>query len=411
MRVVCSPIWAWAAILLLTGCSSSKPATNDRAFESVALILTERLVDVDVRTQQLPALIERYRSRARDARSGEEEYVVIDTMLSHIPLSHLALLSNHAYIAAMAQIMNEPIASIGFDLLETADGYFVTAFLNASPAAQAGIVPGDRIVSIDDVATHASPRLDRPNSDAHVTSMRTRSILTQEGDVLRLRIERTPGEMFDVDVAVHAFEALDAAKRVVIHEVGDIRAGSMHLPFVFHFGADRIIRENLNGPLRACDALILDLRGRGGSTRLVPHITRTLDHVKNRRNLPIIVLIDRHTRSAKEAIAWELKDRGIALLVGETTAGASLQAHFVRITDDVVLMYPRRRGAYSDRIEGRGVDPHIHVAPKHQFTNNADPIMTAALREAGRLVADRKKSHIELLGDPNESELENWTGN
>jgi carboxyl-terminal processing protease len=143
------------------------------------------------------------------------------------------------------------------------------------------------------------------------------------------------------------------------------------------------LRELVDGHFAACDALLLDLRGRGGFPTEVDRVLRVLDAERNGWSKPVVALIDAGTRSAKEVLAWRLRSSERALLVGEATAGAVLPASFAPVGDGAVLMYPAATlGAMSARLESRGVLPDVPVElplTPAQGGRGDDPIFSAAI--------------------------------
>ena len=77
----------------------------------------------------------------------------------------------------------------------------------------------------------------------------------------------------------------------------------------------------------------------------------------------LVVLVNRGTRSAKEILAWTLRQNGRATLVGENTAGAVLAAQGVPIAGGrFYLSYAMMDITLNgERLEGRGVAPDVRV--------------------------------------------------
>lgn len=82
---------------------------------------------------------------------------------------------------------------------------------------------------------------------------------------------------------------------------------------------------------------------------------------------PVFIFCDRHTFSAAEAFTFIMKNRGRAIIIGDTTAGAGNIAgpHF--LTDGFIITIPV--GKIVDPLtqkgwEGTGVSPDIFISPK-----------------------------------------------
>jgi carboxyl-terminal processing protease len=212
------------------------------------------------------------------------------------------------------------------------------------------------------------------------------------GDTLHLQVVRVPGDTLAVQVVVRVYSVLYAAAasaRLVNHN--GVRVGYMHWWFMHSRGLADEFGAALRGRLDSSEALLLDLRGRGGSEDAVKDVLRMLGPGEAQRFAgPIVALIDRQTRSAKEELAYELRARGLARLVGEPTAGAFLGAGFELISDDIVLMLPGTAlPTYTALIEQHPVEPDVFARSAGPYAAGNDPLLTAGLDEAVRLVRER----------------------
>lgn len=359
-------------------------------FDAVAETLMRGFHDKGFRENVLPALAEEWRDDAHAATSFEEEKRIVDSFLAEIPASHLALLSREAHDAMLGHLMNRSAPTVGFELIHLEDGYFVHGLLEGGPGERAGAAMGDRVVSIDGVEPSKSSRLDWSSDDPALPDPGIHAILCEEGETIPFVFERTPAERAAIDMNVESYSAFEAAKKSVrVIESGEHAIGYLHLHYIHMTGPDKILADAINGPLKECDAIILDLRGRGGNAMMVGRIVNVLTQLKRKRGTVILALIDQNTRSAKEAISWELRDRNLATLVGETTAGALLPASFRELPGETVLMYPAfKLGKFTEAIEGIGVEPHIPVEPKRAYTNGHDPLIETAVRAAPKLIEE-----------------------
>jgi carboxyl-terminal processing protease len=105
------------------------------------------------------------------------------------------------------------------------------------------------------------------------------------------------------------------------------------------------------------------------------------------KHWPIVALLDRQSRSAKDVLAYELKRTGIARLVGEPTAGAVIPASFADVGHDTILMFPSfKLPRYTEILEFKPVQPDVYVERAGPLSAGADPILEAGLTEALRLV-------------------------
>lgn len=364
--------------------------TSGTLFENVVAMLSQRYVDVKFRTEELPKLVEKYRERARESVTLAEQRQVVHDLLSHIPASHLGLLSKATHRALFADLLRVGYPNFGFQLIGSPQGYYAGMVLENGPAMRSGLLTGDRIVTIDGVPPQQSPRFDWRSDDAYFTDERDPAVhqLTGAvGDRVELRVERRPGEFVNVSIAAEEFTAFDSARssaRVI--RSGGRKFGYLHFWFVHLSGVPELLKEKIDGDFKDADGLILDLRGRGGSATEVTRIVALVRDYIAKTGKPVVALVDRQSRSGKDILAYEFKASGVRL-VGEASAGAVIPAMFADVGHDSVLMFPTfRLAGYTDKLEFKPVEPHVTVERPAMFAAGRDAILEAGIREAVSLV-------------------------
>ena len=98
-----------------------------------------------------------------------------------------------------------------------------------------------------------------------------------------------------------------------------------------------------------------------------------------------MALIDRNTRSAKEILAFEWRQRRIGPLVGTNSAGAVLGARFQRLGDGSYLLFPfmdMRAMTGGQVLEGDGVAPDVAVVDHLPYQAGADPVVEGGFEAA-----------------------------
>jgi C-terminal processing protease CtpA/Prc len=387
---------AWTLLLVPTLAAGlarqEAPASTACAanlLERAVVVLEERYYDQDFRETRLPGLAARYRPRAEEACSLAEQRTVAFEFLSEIPASHLSLFSGTSYRRILDELWGRPSPTVGFELVELDGKHFASNVVDGGPAAEAGLLPGDRVLTIDGRPVEASGRLDWRTDDAYLDDPPLRAVLVEDGDAVELTVERRPGERRAIRVSARPYSLLEASRASArVYERGDLAIGYFHLWLVQFNGISDQLRQKLETQLAASDALVLDLRGRGGNGATVPRLLEVLDDWRAARDVPLVVLIDRGTRSAKEVITHELRKRERTLLVGERTAGAAIPAAFEEVGEDTYLMFPPFEfPGYTEALEGRGIEPDIHLASSGPYSAGRDAILEAGLREAARLAA------------------------
>ncbi|HEV2670050.1 MAG TPA: S41 family peptidase [Gemmatimonadales bacterium] len=362
-----------------------------RTFDSVVTVLNRRYYDTTFVASTLKSLVEEFRPAATAAASPGEEREVIWRFLGRIPASHLALLSRTAAYDLWWNIPGETHAMMGMQLVQLDGRYFASMVLAGGPAARAGIHDWDEVVALDSLSPAKSFRVDWRSDDAYLTDDRDPpeyGIMPLYGDV-RLQVVRVPGETVFVRVTPQRYSVLDAARasaRIVTRD--GVRVGYIHWWYMNSKGIEKGFSAALRGPLDSSQALVLDLRGRGGSETGIRNVLKLLAPGPHQQFVgPIVALTDRQTRSAKEMLAYQLRALGLARLVGEPTAGAVLGAGFEEISGSAILMYPGVTiPTYTAIIEGHPVEPDVATGWGGPYSGGRDPILEAGFDEAARLV-------------------------
>jgi carboxyl-terminal processing protease len=364
-------------------------ATQPLASQDDAGVMFERVVDslaadfhdVAFRTDGLPDLAARFRSAARAAADRAQERAIVHAFLRQLRTSHVALYTRPTYDALMADLNGERRPTLGLELRQSAGRFFVHTLLEGGPAHAAGLRVGDRVLAIDGAAPGRSARLDGRSDDAALDDPPQHRLLVGADDVVVVTTAAATGERRDVRLVTATMSARDAiAASANVVERDGARLGYVHVHYMHVSGLGAELRAVLRGPLANCDGLLLDLRGRGGSAAAIGEVIAVLDGRRAAFAGPVVLLVDRATRSAKEMLAAELRRRGRVTIVGERTAGAVVPATFVAIGDDDVLMYPATTlPRFTDEIEGVGVVPDVAAPAPGDDADGRDPIRDAGL--------------------------------
>lgn len=376
--------------LAVPALAEEKPgeATAAPLFDRVTDVLAKRFHDKGFREKQLPLLIERFAPLAAKAETLAQQRAVTHALLAEIPASHLGLLSKESMDRAMRELRGRPGPTFGFELIAYDGKYFARNVLEGGPAGKAGLLRGDRIVSIDGVPVEASARLDWRTDDAYLPDPPVHDIMGELDETIELRVERRPREYVTFPITCAEYCAMEASRvgtRVI--EADGLRFGYVHLRYIHMTGTRSLVEDALNGPLADCDAFVLDLRGRGGNGMAINGLLGLFRGDEPVWDKPVVAITNTLTRSAKEIIAQQLKDLELARLVGEPTAGAVIPATFANVGHDTVLMFPTfRLGSFTRDLEGHPVEPHVLVKDSGPYSAGAEPLIDAAVVEAARMV-------------------------
>lgn len=350
-----------------------------------------------------------WRPRAGAAGPGAELQSVLNAMLGEIGASHAAVLSGPVYRTMMNELSGRPSPTYGVLLEEMLPGrLFVRMLFEQGPGEAAGLRLGDEIVAVDGTAPLRSAWVIDAGYDPGAGKERLFTLLAQEeGQRIALHARRREHERpRALELQAESTSGLDAGRRSVrVVRAGATRVGVVHLWMVAR-GSAQLLHDALRGELRDCDALVVDLRGRGGLAdeidgllapfrRRAGRRVRRDDGAAARWDKPVAFLIDDRTRSAKEILAWHVRDEGLGLLIGERTEGAVLGAGFFPLPGGLWLEAPLMEVPVGEGIslEGVGVEPLEPVARAGPFAQGVDPLLRHALRRlAGAgLVAGRRR--------------------
>ncbi|HEY8417423.1 MAG TPA: S41 family peptidase [Limnochordales bacterium] len=284
-----------------------------------------------------------------------------------------------------------------------------------TPGMRAGLRGGDRILRIDGQPT------EHMSLEEAVSLMRG-----PEGERVVLTIQRGE-EIFDVEIIRDRIQSVGVQRWDVITPeqmpalsapVGYIYVSNFNQVTARQFdaAAKKLVEAGVRG-------LVLDLRHNPGGllSSALELADRFLDdgpivHVVSsngeRRtytaspgtafpSMPIVVLVDGNSASAAEIVAGALRDRGVAVLVGETSFGKGSVQTVVALRDGsgLTLTTAHYETAGGHFIHEKGVEPHIVVPlpeeERQQFylrfdreqLDLDDPQLRRALEVLGELMA------------------------
>jgi len=350
-------------------------------FDKVISVLDRWYHDKTFLADVLPGLAAGLRERAHAAPTPAAERAVINELLAQMRTSHLALISVEAYRLIGAELFGKATPSFGMQLTLRDGRHHATWVYEGGPASLAGVKRGDEVLSIDGLPPARSSRLDWSTDDAALSDAAMHALHAETGDRIRLELKRREGETLTVEIEALPYSgamAAEASARIV--ESSGLRLGYVHFWYIQADAPSALLRSLLEDRFAACDGLILDLRGRGGSAMEAMMIQRLLDLEKGIWGRPLVALTDRGTRSAKEVIAQKIQVAGIGKLVGERTAGAVVPAAFKEVGGGAVLMFPMSSlGKLTEQLEGKGVKPDVKVVDVLPYTAGADPILEAGV--------------------------------
>jgi carboxyl-terminal processing protease len=313
----------------------------------------------------------------------------------HDPFSHY--FDPHTY-ASFQQMTNPSFSGIGVTVRSDPKGLAIENVIAGTPAARAGLRPGDLVVAVAGRSLRG-----RPLDDA------VRLMKGRPGTKVTLTIARDGHRTVERIERVRVTQPVVASKVVPFHgrRYGEIVYAS------FTSQSSDQVREAVDKLLaRHVAGLVLDLRGNGGGLldeavavasifihdgtivstagRVVPRHVYTATGGAIRASLPVVVLVDRGTASAAEIVTGALRDRHRAKIIGTRTFGKGVFQEIHELPNGGAL--DLTVGQYflpdGENIGGHGVAEGEGIAPDVPASDNPDtPRRDEALDAALRALA------------------------
>lgn len=244
-----------------------------------------------------------------------------------------------------------------------------------SPAAKAGILPGDKILEVDNI------RASKDNYEEIINKLKG-----TENTIARVKIFRESSKKaLDIDIKREKIDIQTVSHKIFNNNIGYLRITNFDRNTYEQFmDAYKIISKNkLKG-------LIIDLRNNPGglldtvvkiTDELVPKgcIVYTEDKFGNKKywnsddkyiDLPLVILVNKNSASASEVLSGAVKDLKRGALVGTKTFGKGLVQNLFPLRDGsaikvTIAKYYTPAGIC---INGTGIEPdyQINLKTKHQ---------------------------------------------
>jgi carboxyl-terminal processing protease len=262
--------------------------------------------------------------------------------------------------------------------------------LEGSPAEQAGLKPGDVIVSVDgNTVDGLSPDQARDR------------IRGKKGTTVTLHIERKGAAAFDVTLTRDTIHR----QEVISQDLAGGTVGYVRLTGFSENGADAFVAAVKADVDKGQKKLVIDLRGNPGgfidAARKVASVfvgsgpvfwqedakgsqtpTGALPGgVATDPSIQVVALIDKGSASASEIVAGALKDTKRATLVGETSYGKGTVQQWIELADagGVKLTVAKWLTPNKRWIHKVGLTPEIPVTVPADNPAGSDPVLDKAL--------------------------------
>ena len=304
------------------------------------------------------------------------------------------------------------------------DGFVkVISPIDGTPAARAGIQPGDFITEIN-----GKPIIGQTLNDA-VKEMRG-----EKGTEIEITILREGVDPFQVKLVRDVVQQKSVTWRKEAEDIGYLRIST------FNERTSMLLEEALDGIARDLGpkprGLIIDLRNNGGG--LLDEAVKVSDHFLSggevvstqgrrpidveRRNaskaevfkgVPVVVLINGGSASASEIVAGALQDRARALVVGTTSFGKGSVQSVIPLGADrgaIRLTTARYYTPAGRSIQALGIEPDIMITQSRLSEEELARIRRFSEADLPHALANESGANRAELRMPDEQPPEDYEG-
>lgn len=320
--------------------------------------------------------------------SHEQAYRAIRKALRKLGDPYTRFLEPEEFETLTSQTAGE-LSGVGIrlEINEQTKTLTVVEPLDNSPAAEAGIQPGDEILAIDGKPTSLM-----------TLEQASELIKGESGTEIKLRLSRADRGVFDLTLTRAQIELPSVS--YALRQENQRRIGYIKLDEFSSHAAEQMeaaIKELQN---QGAEAFVLDLRGNPGGLLFASieiarlwidsgEIVYTIDRQGGDRHftanntaitdLPLAVLVDEGSASASEILAGALKENQRATIVGTRTYGKGTVQSVTSLSDGsgLAVTISRYYPPSGTSITENGIEPDVVVELTRQqkLRLNADPAL------------------------------------
>ena len=288
---------------------------------------------------------------------------------------------------------NPHLSGIGVDVLGESRGLQIQEVFPGSPAAAAGLEPGDVIIAVGATSLASRPPTfgsslikGRAGTRVTVTILRghrklTRTLVREDivVPVASGTIETYHGVKLGVLTLTQFVEGAGAELRTQVEDV--LHQGARGLVLDLRDNPGGLLNEAVNvASIFIPDGTIVSTAGRAQPRQVYVAKGGAIP-----TSIPMVVLVDRGTASAAEIVTGALQDRGRALVVGTHTYGKGVFQEIEPLPNGGALDFtvgeyftPSGRNLGGGGVkEGAGIKPNIYAATS-AIPSATDPALTVA---------------------------------
>ncbi len=383
----------YAAVLIATSVLVAYPDTSTKAalqdspkalVDEVWQIVNNEFVDQEF--NQINWLQQRQKLLKRKYNNQEQAYQAIRQSLKDLGDPYTRFLEPEEFEELTSQTTGE-LSGIGIRLgIDDATSELtVVAPLENSPASEAGIKAGDKILQINN----------KPTSLMSIEQAST-EIKGEVGTEVELKISRADKDVFDITLVRAQIELPSVA--YTLKREGKFNVGYIKLDEFSSHAAEQMQKAIADLSDRNAQGFVLDLRGNPGGLlfssveiarmwmekgAIVSTIDRKGGNQKFAANgkaltdLPLVILVNRYSASASEILAGALKENKRATIVGTRTYGKGTvqSVHSLSDGSGLAVTIARYYPPSGMDINRKGIAPdiQINISTQKQMELNVNP--------------------------------------
>ena len=296
---------------------------------------------------------------------------------------------------------NAEFVGIGVSLIYDSDEKVlrVANVMPASPALEAGLNPGDSIISVDGIPVGTLGYSAAMGMLRGEEGTKVRFTAISGSEVRDYELERRKITEYTVYERIYSKDAEIGIVQILEFDTGTPAQFKAAIDGLLEKGVKKIIfdvRNNSGGALDSIHEILDYLLPEGVIIRMYDadgkEETRTSD--ASSIDCEMAVLVNGHTASAAELFASVLRDFDKAFLVGEKTYGKGTVQTIRQLYDGSAISVSDRLYSppVSDNYEGKGIEPDIKAEQSEEnkntsvflLTDDNDAQLAAAVREISK---------------------------
>lgn len=338
--------------------------------------------------QELESLVDEVVRVNRELSKEDVVYVALEAMVDSLNDPFTVAMDPEAYAKFQAGLKSRPFGGVGLQLVPEGSALLVSAVLSDTPAEQAGILPGDHLLSIQGQELAGSTSKEAEALLSGEVGTRVDCRFSRAGAIFSRTLQRVPLSSRSVRSRIFRLESGMVVGWITIDTLTD-STGPELLEEMELLGAAQPrglvldLRENMGGYVKAALEVssvflesglpVVKINSRSGTD-----VKATLGKGEQSATTPLLVLINGRTASSAEIVAACLQDYQRATLVGQKTFGkGSVQSlHEFDSGGGLKFTVARYTSPKGRVIDGKGLEPDLKLE-EHEILPHCERIWTA----------------------------------